>query len=119
MEDVFLKILNMSITASYFVVALIILRAVFRKIPKWLSCALWGLVGLRLILPFSFESILSLVPSVQTIPPDIAMSKNPQISSGIPAFNSVINPIISESFTPEPSYSVNPLQVVSFVLAVI
>ena len=119
MEDVFVKILNMSITASYFVVALIILRAVFRKIPKWLSCALWGLVGLRLILPFSFESILSLVPSVQTIPSDIAMSKNPQISSGIPAFNSVINPIISESFTPEPSYSVNPLQVVSFVLAVI
>lgn len=119
MEDLFIKILNMSITASYFVVALLLLRAIFRKIPKWINCALWGLVGLRLILPFSFESILSLIPSAQTIPPDIAMSKNPQISSGIPAFNSVINPIISESFTPEPSYSVNPLQVVSFIASVL
>ena len=119
MEDIFIKILNMSITASYFVVALIILRAVFRKIPKWLNCALWGLVGLRLILPFSFESILSLIPSAQTIPPDIAMSKNPQISSGIPAFNYIINPVLSESFTPEPSYSVNPLQVVSFIASVL
>ena len=119
MEDLFIKILNMSITASYFVVALIILRAVFRKIPKWISCALWGLVGLRLILPFSFESILSLIPSSQPIPPDIAMSKNPQISSGVPVFNSVVNPIISETFTPDPSYSVNPLQVVSFIASVL
>ncbi len=119
MEDIFIKILNMSITASYFVIALIILRAVFRKIPKWLNCALWGLVGLRLILPFSFESILSLIPSSETIPPNITMSKNPQISSGIPVFNHVINPVISESFTPDPSYSVNPLQVITFVLSVL
>ncbi len=119
MEDIFIKILNMSITASYFVIALIILRAIFRKIPKWLNCALWGLVGLRLILPFSFESILSLIPSSETIPPDITMSKNPQISSGIPVFNHVINPVISESLTPDPSYSVNPLQVITFVLSVL
>ncbi len=119
MEDIFIKILNMSITASYFVIALVIIRAVFRKIPKWLSCVMWGLVGLRLILPFSFESILSLIPSAETIPSDITLSKNPQISSGVPIFNNVINPVISESFTPDPSYSVNPLQVITFALSVL
>lgn len=119
MEDIFIKILNMSITASYFVIALVIIRAVFRKIPKWLSCVMWGLVGLRLILPFSFESILSLIPSAETIPSDIALSKNPQISSGVPVLNNIVNPVISESFTPDPSYSVNPLQVVIFVLSVL
>lgn len=119
MENAFITALNMSINASYFIVALIILRAIFRKIPKWISCILWGLAGLRLVLPHSIESGLSLVPSSETVPPDIALSEAPQISSGIPVLNSVINPVISESFTPDPSYSVNPLQVLSFVLAVI
>ncbi len=119
MEDIFINILNMSITASYFALAVIILKGIFRKIPKWISCILWGLVGLRLILPFSFESILSLIPVTQTIPSDIIMSREPHITSGIPMLNSVVNPIISESFTPDPSYSVNPLQVITFILSVL
>ena len=119
MEDIFINILNMSITASYFALAVIILKGIFRKIPKWISCILWGLVGLRLILPFSFESILSLIPVTETIPSDIMMSREPHITSGIPMLNSVVNPIISESFTPDPSYSVNPLQVVAFILSVL
>lgn len=118
MENVFIDILNMSITASYFVLALIIFRALFRKIPKWLSCVLWGLAGLRLILPFSVESILSLIPSSQTIPSDIMMSKEPHITSGIPILNSTINPVISESFAPKDfANSVNPLQVIMFILS--
>ncbi len=119
MEDIFIKILNMSITASYFAIALILIRIVFKKIPGWISCILWGLVGLRLVLPFSFESILSLIPSAETVPADIMFSTTPHISSGIPAFNSVINPVIEESFTPDVSYSVNPLQVIMFILSVL
>lgn len=119
MEDIFINVLNMSITASYFVAALIVFRALFRKIPKWISCVLWGLVGLRLILPFSFESILSLIPSVQTIPSDIMFQREPHITSGIPALNYSVNPIINEAFAPEIYTSVNPLQIVLFILSVL
>lgn len=115
MENIFISVLNMSITASYFVIALILLRLVFKKTPKWISCILWGLVGLRLVFPFSFESILSLVPSTETIPSDIMYQSNPHITSGIPALNSTLNPIISESFAPKDFASVNPLQVLSFI----
>ena len=119
MEDLFIKILNMSITASYFVVALIILRGFFRKIPKWISCALWGLVGLRLILPFSFESILSLIPSAETVPSDIMMSKSPYITSGIGIIDGAAEHILYRTVTPNPGDSVNPLQVVSFIASVL
>ena len=63
MEAVFLKLVNMSITASYLVLAVIALRLVFRKAPKWIFCVLWGMVALRLICPFSLESVLSLIPA--------------------------------------------------------
>lgn len=120
MENVFITVLNMSITASYFAAALIALRFIFRKLPKWISCVLWGLVGLRLILPFSFESILSLIPSAQTVPTDIMYQKTPHITSGIPALNFTVNPVINEAFAPkELAASVNPLQVVLFILSVL
>ena len=62
MSAVFIKLYNMSITASYIVLAVIILRLVFKKAPKALMCLLWGLVAIRLICPFSIESVLSLIP---------------------------------------------------------
>ncbi len=119
MEDIFIKILNMSITASYFVIALILLRTAFRKIPKWISCMLWGFVGLRLILPFSFESILSLIPSSQTVPPDIMLQQSPHITSGIPLADSVAEHILYRTVKPELANSANPLQVITFIAAVI
>ena len=119
MEDIFIKILNMSITASYFVTALIILRAVFRKIPRWLSCALWGLVGLRLVLPFSLESIISLIPSAQTIPTDIIYESAPYITSGIGIVDAAAEHIFYRTVTPEIGASVNPLQIITLILSVI
>lgn len=67
MENLFLKILNMSITAGWIVLAVILLRLLLKKAPRWLLCGLWIFVGLRLILPFSFESVFSLVPSQKQI----------------------------------------------------
>ena len=58
MEAIFLKILNMSITASWLVLAIVILRLILKKAPKAISVFMWALVGVRLICPFSFESIL-------------------------------------------------------------
>ncbi len=112
MENLFLTIVNMSITATWAVLAFTLLRPLLKRVPKWISCFLWGVVGLRLCLPISFESVYSLIPTTQTIPSDITMSKTPQIDTGVGIVNDVVNPVISESFTPDPSYSANPLQIV-------
>ena len=119
MVDVFLKIVNMSISASWLVLAVIVFRLIFKKAPKWIHVLLWGIVAVRLLCPFSIESALSLIPSAETISPEIMMSREPTIHTGVPAINSVVNPIITEAFAPEPIASANPLQIWIPVLAVI
>jgi beta-lactamase regulating signal transducer with metallopeptidase domain len=111
MDAVFLKLLNMSLTAGWLILAVIALRLVLKKAPKWTRCALWGMVGLRLVLPFSVESALSLIPSAETISPNIGYASTPGITSGILALNQAVNPIISESLSPTAGASVNPLQI--------
>lgn len=112
MSGLFLKILNLSITASWLILAIIIIRQLMRKVPKWIVCALWALAAFRLICPFSFESALSLIPSSETVPYDIAMKAEPAIDSGLSSVNNIINPLIADSFTPDPAASANPLQIV-------
>lgn len=119
MENVFLQLLNMSITASWIVLAVFILRLVLKKAPKAVSCALWALVGIRLVLPFSVESVFSLIPSRETVPQDILLSATPNVHTGIPAFNSVVNPVIEQAFAPDPGDSANPLQIITAVAAVV
>ena len=112
MNELFLKIINMSISASWLVLAVLLLRLVLKKAPKWVNVLLWGIVAVRLICPFSFESALSLIPSSETIPLDIEMAAKPTIDSGVPAINSVVNPVLS-SFAPPQHVltSANPLQI--------
>ena len=119
MSTVFIKLLNMSITASWMIIAVILARLLLKKAPKWITCLLWGLVAVRLICPFSFESIFSLIPSSQTIPSNNALQQEPAINSGITIVNETINPIIEESFTPTPSNSANPLQIIIPVASII
>jgi len=70
-ENLFLDVLNLSITAGWLIAAVLLVRLVIRKrAPKWICCLLWGMVGLRLVLPFSLESALSLVPSRETVIPE-------------------------------------------------
>jgi len=111
MNELFLKIINMSISASWLVLAGLILRFVLKKAPKWINVLLWGIVAIRLICPFSFESTLSLIPSAETIPLNIGMDTTPTINSGISAINNAVNPIISQSNTPMAGASVNLLQI--------
>lgn len=112
MSAVFLKALNMSITASWMILAILLTRLILKKAPKWIPCLLWGLVAIRLIFPFSFESVLSLIPSSETIPVNIAEQHKPAIASGITVVNELVNPLITASFTPVPADSANPLQIV-------
>ena len=111
MSELFLKIVNMSISASWAVVAVLALRFCLKKAPKWVNVLLWGIVAMRMVFPFSIESVLSLIPSAETISPTIMMEQSPSVQTGVPALNHVINPVISGSFTPAPGASANPLQI--------
>lgn len=83
MSVVFLKILNISLVAGWMILAVLLLRLFLKKAPRWITCILWALVAIRMILPFSFESMLSLVPSAEVIPQDITTTQQPVINSGI------------------------------------
>ena len=111
MTDIFLKIVNMSISAGWLVLAVLMLRILLKKAPRWVHVLLWGIVALRLLCPVSIESALSLIPSAETISPDIMTDRTPEIATGIPALNSAINPVIAGSFAPNTGDSVNPLQI--------
>ena len=117
MESVFLKLANLSITASWMVLAVFLIRLVFRKAPKWLCCLLWGLVAFRLVCPISIESTFSLIPSAETLPQDILYMAAPEIRSGIEVIDNFVNPVLSSSMSPAPGASANPTQIWSCILA--
>ncbi len=110
MTDVFLRILNMSISAGWLVMAVLGARLLLKRAPKWVNVLLWAIVALRLVCPFSLESALSLIPSAETVSPDIMLDPSPSVHTGIASLNSAVNPVIYGSFAPSPSDSMNPLQ---------
>lgn len=114
MTEFFISLVNMSITASWLIIAVIVLRVLLKKAPKAIRCLLWGLVAIKLVCPFSLESVLSLIPSPQTVSPDILLSPSPSIESGIPAVNGAVNTVLAKTLTPSAEQSVNPMQVLAF-----
>ena len=110
MTDLFLRILNLSFSASWVVLAVVIARLLLKKAPRRLICALWALVALRLLFG-GLEAPFSLIPSDQLIPPDSLFDETPAIQSGIDSIDQLVNPVYSESLRPTPGASVNPLQV--------
>lgn len=117
MTRVFLYLANMSITAGYLILAVLLLRLLLRRVPKDLLLWLWVPVGLRLILPVSLRSALSLIPNAKPIPMDIAYSPAPAIDSGIPVIDRAVNPVITENLTPVVTASVNPMQIVLAIIS--
>lgn len=112
MAAVFLKLLNLSISASWLVLAVLVLRLVSKRSPKWMNVLLWGIVALRLVLPFSIESALSLIPSAETVSPAaVQFDPAPTITSGVSIIDNAVNPSLSEHFAAVPTASVNPLYV--------
>lgn len=112
MAAVFLKLLNLSISASWLVLAVLVLRLVSKRSPKWMNVLLWGIVALRLVLPFSIESALSLIPSAETVSPAVVQfDPAPTITSGVSVIDNAVNPSLSEHFAAVPTASVNPLYV--------
>ena len=112
MSGIFLKLLNLSISASWLVLVVLALRLVLKRAPKWVNVLLWGMVALRLMLPFSIESALSLIPSAETVSPEVVQfDPAPTITSGVTIIDNAVNPSLSESFAAAPLASVNPLYV--------
>ena len=112
MAAVFLKLLNLSISASWLVLAVLVLRLISKRSPKWMNVLLWGIVALRLMLPFSIESALSLIPSAETVSPAVVQfDPAPTITSGVSVIDNAVNPALSEHFAAAPTASVNPLYV--------
>jgi len=111
MRGLFLTVLKMSLTASYVILFVITVRLLLKKAPKFISYALWSVVAFRLVVPFSFKSMFSLMPrntNVVPIPHDIIYQQSPEVNSGLKAVDSFIN-----SPLPAPSVEsgVNPLQI--------
>lgn len=118
MGDIFLKLLNMSITAGWFILAVLCIRLIFRKIPKWVNCLLWGAVAVRLICPFSIESQFSILPSAEPVKSSTIVEGKlhhdiPSIDSHLTIVENTINPMLTETFAYNESESVAPLQVVT------
>ena len=111
MSELFLTVLNMSLTAGYVIIFVILIRLLLKKAPKVISYALWGVAAFRLIIPFSFESMFSLMPrntNVVPIPHDIIYQQSPQVNSWIGVVDSLINNSLP---VPTVGASANPLQI--------
>ena len=116
MSVIFLKLLNLSISASWLVLVVLVLRLVLKRAPKWVDVLLWGMVALRLMLPFSIESALSLIPSAETLSPEVVQfHPAPTITSGVELIDNAVNPSLSESFAAAPLASVNLLYVWTYL----
>lgn len=123
MSDVFLKVFNLSVSASWLILAVLAVRFLLkRRAPKWILPLLWGVVALRLVCPFSIESALSLLPSGETLSPEtVHFDPSPAITSGVSIIDEAVNPILQESFGVQgmQAASVNPLDVAVFIASVV
>lgn len=124
MGDIFLKLLNMSITAGWLILAVLCIRLLFRKIPKWVNCLLWGIAAIRLICPFSIESQFSILPSTEPIKSSTVVEGEvqnyiPSIDSRLTIVENTINPMLAETFAYNESNSVAPLQIVTYAAGLV
>lgn len=94
MDDVFLKLVNLSISASWLILTVLVLRVVLKKAPKWVMPLLWGVVALRLVCLFSIESALSLIPSAETIPSEIVTETREPVLYEQATLDIVTNPTL-------------------------
>ncbi len=116
MGEIFLKLLNMSITASWLILAVLGIRLLFRRIPKWITCLLWGVVAIRLIFPLSIESAFSLQLSAEPIRTSTMVEGElipyvPSVDSNIGVVENTVNPLLAEAFAYQETESVAPLQI--------
>ena len=119
MEKIFLSVVNMSASATWLLLAVLLLRLVLKRAPRRFTCALWALVGIRLAMPFSIEAPFSLLPSAEVFPEEFLYAAKPEINSGIEFVDNSLNPIIAAGLAPSPMASANPTQINAFIFALL
>lgn len=119
MTKLFLTLLNIGIKAGWLILAVLLLRVILRKAPRWTVCLLWGVVALRLVFPFPIESVFSLIPSAQTVQMEIERMEKPEVYTGIGFVDEHVNPVITSQMAPEVEESVNPMQIIIWVAALV
>lgn len=98
MEAVFLKVLNMGIAAGWLILAVIVLRALLKCAPKAFRCVLWAFVGIRLLCPFSLETTWSLIPSGETLPPNLITGNSFRVDTGFPTVDTPVNDYLGDHY---------------------
>lgn len=98
MGEIFLKVLNMGLTASWLILAAVVLRFFLKKAPKWISCLLWGLVAFKLICPFTVESAFSLIPSSEPLPGKIMSENTFRVDTGIGFVDTPVNEYLGDHY---------------------
>lgn len=122
MEQLFLQILNLSISANYLILAIMMVRFLLKKAPKSICYFLWSLVGIRLVFPFSIESMFSLVPGQKVIDENSLFASHPDavIHSGIEAVDRPLNAYFTaDAVITTAANNVNRLQVAAYIMSVI
>ena len=120
MEQIFLDVVNLSLTASWVIAVVLLLRALLKPVPKKYVCLLWFVVLFRLLCPVTLESEFSLVPQHEEVKYEIVYT-TPQVETNSEPVNNVlnqtVNPVLEQTSAPNPMGSVNPLQVYIFIAA--
>ena len=116
-----LRVLNKGFAVSWLILAIIVVRLFLKKAPKWSVCLLWGLVAVRLLLPFSFVSAFSLVPSAELVQQNIDTSNAevPRIDSGIAIVNETVNPVVERALTADEITGINKVRTAQFYLSIV
>ena len=106
----FSNLLNASISASWLILAVIVLRIILKKAPKWVNVALWGIVALRLLMPFSIESAFSLIPSAETVSSQV-LQAGPVVGQQSAYLEIVTNPSYGNPVTVDLDSSISSFQI--------
>lgn len=99
MDSLFIDIMNNAIVASWLIVAIIILRLVLKKVPKWIHCLLWGLVAIKLLIPVNIESPFGILPSTKPISHDITVAEVPAVDTVATGIDGNINFVLAENLS--------------------
>ena len=102
MTALFLKLFNLSLSAGWLVLAILLVRLLLRRAPAWCRCALWGILAVRLLCPVSLESPVSLLPTAEAVPKTVLTDRAPLVDTGFETLDAVIDPLL-EAPAPEPT----------------
>ena len=120
MDMIFLKLLNMSIAAGWLICVVLLLRPFLKKTPKRTLCVLWEIAAVRLVCPISLNAPFSLIPSSEVLDPHVVQyAQKPTVNTGVLFLNRTLNPLISQTFSPAPGASANPLHIWVYIAGIV